>query len=111
MARPPLHDTGPLIEVRHHDDGVTRAVVWCHGVFTGDKEIRKHAEDAADRGQDYQLGSTWVTCDDSSPLGVTASLMHFAPGRMILQQAPDDVRRAVSIFESGLSYAGGEGEN
>lgn len=104
MARPSIHDTGPVIGVRVI--GSAQVATWCNGVYTGDREIMAHAQECADRGQDYLLGSTWVTCDDSTPLSAAASLMHFAPVRMELLTAPNDVRNALSIWESGLSYAG-----
>ncbi|HEX9086660.1 MAG TPA: hypothetical protein VF867_03945 [Arthrobacter sp.] len=99
MARPSLHDTGPLVLAII--DG--RPGGWCDGIFDAPDDIKEHAIKMAGRGQEYKAGRSWVKCDDSTPLGATAALFHFAPGRTSLIQAPDDVRLAFSPLEVGLS--------
>lgn len=82
-------DATPVV-VQLLDDDATAA--WDGFQFTGDRRITAAARTAAAVGTVVEiLGRFPAVADSSDPLGATAALFAYRPGRTIILGAPDDV--------------------
>lgn len=83
-GRPPLQ---PLdqVTVRHLDTG--RAVAWCNGVFSGDKDLARSARIIHEAGNPVSLGpESYPMTDDSR--GAAAAMLAACCGRGVISTDP-----------------------
>lgn len=84
MGRPPLE---PLeqVTVRHRDTG--RAVSWCNGVFSGDRELAQAARTIHQAGEPVSLGPERYPMTDDSR-GAAAAMLAACCGRGVVVTDP-----------------------
>jgi len=97
MGRPPTR-TAELVSVSVNG----RGAAWCDGVFSGDPEVVREAENAALLRAEIPLGHLgMVEADRETPMGATAALHAYSPGRTVIVSAPDGVH---DIFDESLAH-------
>lgn len=97
MARPLVYDQ-PLISVSV--DG--RGAAWCADQWSGDQDVIDAAKDAIALSMPVPIGDLLFTADGDTPVGVTAALFAYSPGRTLLMRAPEAVLDAVGeAFPAG----------
>lgn len=84
MGRPSLE---PLdqVTVRHRDTG--KAVAWCNGVFSGDKELAGAARTIHRAGIPVSLGPDEYPMTDD-PRGAAAAILAACCGRGVIATDP-----------------------
>lgn len=97
MSRPLKHDTGPVVAVEI--DGRTAA--WCDGVFAGDLDMVREAEQAASEHRTFSLFRCDVIADAKTPFGAVVALSALNPGRAFVIECPQDVG---DYFEEHASH-------
>lgn len=97
MARPSIHQTGPVVAV----SASGRGAGWCDGHFSGDKEIIREARKAAAEGRTVELFSCEIVCDSETPLGAAGALAAWNPGQTIVSKCP---REVAEFFEGNQRY-------
>lgn len=91
------YDTGPTIAV---GAGELRAG-WNDGLFVGDNELTDWARGMIASRTPVHVFAQVIECDNT-PLGALAALASYAPGRVIVTAAPDDVVAIIDpAFEDG----------
>lgn len=71
-GRPPLDPDALVVTVRHLDTG--KAVAWCDGVFSGDKDLAEAARVLYDLPSPMPLGGDMVSTA-AGPDGALAAMM------------------------------------
>lgn len=92
------YDTGPVVAVAY-DGG--RGAAWCNGVFAGDPEIIAAAERACTFEQTIDVIRVPILANRDTPIGATAALFAFHPGRTALVECPREVSDLLDEYHSG----------